>query len=210
MIQVFQSGSEDVIEEHAQWVSETNFNKILDVGGAIKPLRCATHIMDILPFGFQPAGGRGPLPERFDSSSWIAQDICEPWPFEDDYFDYVWCSQTVEDIRDPVFACREMIRVGKQGFVSTVHRSYESGQISNDGLVGYCHHRWLVEIKGDEVIFTFKSPLLYVNPEVRPPIRQQFLHFVWSDSFRVRENFIMYYEDSQLKDLLAYKEGLKK
>ncbi len=182
---------EGVIEEQARWIADQNFTRVLDVGGAAKPLRCATHVMDIETYARRRVDeGRGPMPERFTSETWFVRDVClTPWPgafpWPDNHFDYVWCSQVVEDVRDPVGVCQEMMRVGKAGFISTVQRQYESSVVQDDGVVGYHHHRWLIEasVQPQPVLtFTFKSPILQVNRAVRPPHNpaKWLLHVVWS------------------------------
>jgi ubiquinone/menaquinone biosynthesis C-methylase UbiE len=40
-------------------------------------------------------------------------------PFRDKTFDYVYCVHVLELIESPLRACRELIRVGKRGFVET-------------------------------------------------------------------------------------------
>ena len=56
-------------------------------------------------------------PERFSADTWVQRDICdrEPYPFEDEQFDFVVCSHTLEDVRDPIWVCDEMVRVAKRG-----------------------------------------------------------------------------------------------
>ena len=84
---------------------------VLDVGGWAKPWHRADWVIDLMPYETrglyggddQPASGRAL--RRVDS--WVVRDICdrEPWPFADDQFDFVVCSHTLEDVRDPVWVC---------------------------------------------------------------------------------------------------------
>lgn len=198
-IKVVLPGDESAIGRQARWIAAQDFERVLDVGGLEKPLRAATHVMDLFSYDHRRVDeGRGSLPERFTRDTWITTDINEtPWPFPDNHFDYVWCCQVVEDIRDPIAVCREMCRVGKAGFVSTVHRSYESSVVQHDGVVGYHHHRWLIELVSEDspseniVKFTWKSPILHVDPGARPDQPAQWLlHWTWREEFRAVEHFV--------------------
>ena len=192
-IKVILPGDESAIVAQAAWVADQPFRRVLDVGGAAKPLRAATHVLDIAPYERRRQDeGRGPLLERFSKETWKEWDVNErPWPFTRNYFDYVWCCQVVEDLRDPIGACNEMMRVGRAGFISTVHRSYESSVVQYDGVVGYHHHRWLVEtIEPAGVQFVYKSPMLHVNPTLRAPeAKQWLLHWTWKGGFAAEEKF---------------------
>lgn len=206
-IKIVLPGDESAIEKHARWVAAQEFKRVLDVGGAAKPLRTATHVLDIIDYPRRRIDqGRGGLPERFDIETWETWDVNEtPWPFRKNLFQYVWCCQVVEDIRDPIAVCREMMRVGRAGFISTVHRDYESSVVQYDGVVGYHHHRWLVETSVlDGITFTFKSPMLHVTPSLRPPRSDQWLlHWAWRDEFEVEEKFTGG-DQEQRQELLDY------
>ncbi len=60
-----------------------------------------------------------PGPRALHEDTWHLADICDrdPWPFADDQFDFAVCVTTLEDIRDPIGACRELSRVAKAGYV---------------------------------------------------------------------------------------------
>lgn len=53
---------------------------------------------------------------------------CEPWPFEDDRFDFAVCSQTLEDLRDPVWVCSELSRMARAGCVDMPSRLEEQSR----------------------------------------------------------------------------------
>src|SRR3712207_3406144 len=89
---------------------------VLDIGAWGRPLTRADWAMDLMPYETRGLYGRdGPLPERFSADTWILRDIWdrEPYPFADKEHDFVVCSHTLEDVRDPVFVCREMVRIAK-------------------------------------------------------------------------------------------------
>ena len=105
-----------------------------------------------------------PRPERFTADTWVMRDVCdkEPWPFADDQFDFVICAQTLEDIRDPVWVCEEMARVGKAGYVEFPSRLEEHCWGIDGEWPGWNHHRWLcrADREAQAVEFTFKFAIL--------------------------------------------------
>jgi|GEM_PF-6902911 hypothetical protein len=150
----------------------------LDVGGWHKPMNGATHVIDINDYDTRLIGqaldyGEA---ERFTKDTWLQRDICdrEPWPYPDNYFDFVSCSHVLEDIRDPVWVVQEISRVGRAGYIECPNAPaellvYQSlfSQIFKDPkkVIGCSHHRWLVDFKPEEssIIFRFKLHDLLEN-----------------------------------------------
>src|SRR5918999_2115646 len=101
---------------------------VLDVGGAFQPLNRADWVVDLLPYEERGAHGSiGPGPERFGPETWVQRDVCdrEPFPFEDGSIDFAVCSHTLEDLRDPIWVCSELVRVAKAGYVEVPSRLEE-------------------------------------------------------------------------------------
>src|SRR6202023_2285627 len=72
------------------------------------------------------------------------------------------CSHTLEDIRDPLFVCSELVRISKAGYIEVPSRVAESCRgWEHPGFAGLSHHRWLVEIEGSHVRFTPKYHSLH-------------------------------------------------
>src|SRR3954468_7369774 len=138
---------------------------VLDIGGWADPLPRADWVMDAMPYAtrglyeregwVQPRDGE---PERFDESRWIQRDICdrEPFPVGEGELDFVICSQTLEDIRDPIWVCREMARVGKAGYIEVPSRLEEQSLGVQGPYAGWPHHRWLVDVSGSALDFVAK------------------------------------------------------
>lgn len=195
MIRVYDSGDESIVEDIARKVAATGYERVLDIGGAEKPLRAATHVLDLVPYeGRRVDTGRGELPERFTEDTWTVWDInALPWPFPDGYFDFTWASQILEDIRDPIAVGLELQRVSQQGYIGTVDRSYESSAQQADGVIGYHHHRWLIEADPakNRLWFEWKSPMLHVRPDLRPPAANRWLlHVEWEECFIPAERWV--------------------
>ena len=174
--------------------------RLLDVGGWAAPLERADWVIDLLPYDTRGLYGHtDPARERFTSETWVQRDICdrEPWPFEDDSFDFVVCAQTLEDIRDPVFVCSEMARVARAGYIECPSWRTELTPGVNGEWTGFSHHRWLVrcdQARG-AVEFVFKFHTVHVDPYRFPkqpvPETQRDTWLWWEGSFAARERIIM-------------------
>jgi len=172
---------------------------VLDIGGWAQPFNRADYVLDVLPYetrGF--FGHQGPATERFSKETWIRHDFSpsKPLPFHDKEIDYVVCSHTLEDIRDPIYLCSEINRIGKRGYIEVPSRVIESViGLEGEAYAGYCHHRWLVEIEDNEVSFRFKSHLLHESwkyhlPKVfaqRLTEEEKVSYLFWENSFSYRE-----------------------
>jgi hypothetical protein len=176
---------------------------VLDVGGAANPFPRADWVIDLL--SYEERGLYGPPPdptaERFDASTWVRRDICarQPWPFADDQFDFVVCAQTLEDVRDPIWVCDEMVRVGKAGYIEVPSRLEEQTYGFQGPWVGWGHHHWLIEAPDDELTFVFKHHVLHGRdsdhfpPGFRDSLteEQRTLCLWWTGSFRYRERIFL-------------------
>jgi len=150
--------------------------RILDVGGWYQPFNLATHVIDLCPYesrrvhdALDPGDG-----ERFSAATWVVHDVCSvPWPFLDKSFDFVVCSNLLEDVRDPISVCRELCRVGNAGYIETPSRIREifakerlftlKSLTGNVPEIGFHHHRWFVEAEGPNLRFTAKTTALSEN-----------------------------------------------
>lgn len=144
---------------------------VLDVGGWACPFNRAQWIIDAEPFetrGFYRTFGgppcQGPEEEWFTEETWVRRDICDrvPWPFADKQFDFAICSHTLEDVRDPLRVCAELIRVAKRGYLEVPSRAAESCLgLERPGQAGLSHHRWLIDIVGSKVSFLQKLHMIH-------------------------------------------------
>lgn len=136
---------------------------VLDVGGWAKPLHRADWVLDLMPYATRGLYGEpDPGREHFGEGTWVVRDICdrEPWPFEDEQFDFAVCAHTLEDVRDPLWVCRELQRVARAGYIEVPSRLQEQAWGVHGNWVGWSHHRWLIDVARDEIQFVFKPHLL--------------------------------------------------
>jgi hypothetical protein len=138
---------------------------VLDIGGWARPFNRADWVMDAEPYESRGYYGtrQGGDHEHFTKERWIRRDICakERYPFADKQLDFVICSQTLEDVRDPLWVCAEMIRIAKRGYLEVPSRIVESCRGVEPGQVGWTHHRWLVDIEGQRARFLMKYHMIH-------------------------------------------------
>lgn len=171
---------------------------VLDVGGWAKPFARADWVLDLMPYETRGIYGPAtPGPERFDASTWVRRDMCDraPWPFDDDQFDFAVCSHTLEDVRDPVWACSELNRVAKAGYLEVPSRLEEQSFGIHGQFVGWSHHRWLVDVTDEGVDFVFKPHMLHWRHEFQFPAElgaaltreERVQYLFWEGGFAYRE-----------------------
>jgi len=141
---------------------------VLDVGGGLRPLNRADYVIDFLAWDQRAQADpyhKDIWPDpHFSRDEWVQWDLCshDPWPFKDKHFDFAVCKQTLEDLRDPVWVCREMMRVAKRGYIETPNRVVESMPgIERSRYSGYSHHHWLCELTDSGIEFLFKHAQLH-------------------------------------------------
>lgn len=129
---------------------KVNFNisqneKVLDVGSGSYPFPYATHLADLY------CGETVHRSEKFvsDKRPLTVCDISN-MPFSDKEFDFVYCSHVLEHIPDPAKACKELMRVGKRGYIETPTRL-------SDVMLNYTrikdHHKWHINCIGSMIVF---------------------------------------------------------
>ena len=181
---------------------------VLDVGGWADPLERADWVIDLMPYetrGFYAREGwvdpaDRPV-ERFTPETWVVRDICdrEPWPFEDAQFDFVVCAQTLEDVRDPLWVCAEMARVGRAGYIEVPSRLEEQSHGIYGDFVGWPHHHWLIDLDDDSIEFVFKDHEIHARPDCFFPREfwerlsqaERVQALWWKDGFRYSERVFL-------------------
>ncbi len=118
-------------------------DRVLEVGGAANPFPRADVVCDLT---FGATHQRNGAPGVFRPGVEYVEASAESLPFPDGAFDFVWCTQVLEHVPDPVAAARELSRVARRGFVELPSRV---GEMMN----GNPTHRWVVDREGDVLVF---------------------------------------------------------
>lgn len=121
-------------------IKETD--KVLDVGGGSKPFTRADVVTEAYP-----EDGAHRANEKVVGP--IVECTADNMPFKDKEFDFVICRHVLEHVVDPEAACKELMRVGKKGFIEcpSEYTAY---------LIDYPAHRWLVYKRGAKLVFERK------------------------------------------------------
>lgn len=193
---------------------------VLDVGGWHSPFNRADYMIDIMPYTTRNQDGailKELMPvERFTEATYLATDICKtPWPYRDKQFDFVICSHTLEDIRDPIAVCAELNRVAKAGYIELPSRLVESTKgVERPFFCGYYHHRWLCEWDGKTLSFMFKPAMIHAYRQFhfrtgifrRVNPKYEITSFLWKGSFDYREKILIDRDEVQ-SDLVQFKKN---
>lgn len=172
-------------------------DNVLDIGSWNDVFPRANWIIDINPY--ESRRNHTDSNECFDKSTWLQSDINDRgvWErFGDKEFDFAICSHVLEDIRDPLFVCEQLIRVAKRGYIEVPTRYRECARATpEDTVSGYDHHRWLVEVVDGKLVFTPKlhwaHVLDYLTDARREYLNNHKFHyfgFFWDGRFSYREN----------------------
>jgi hypothetical protein len=180
---------------------------VLDVGGWACPFNRANWVIDAESYETRgyfarvggPASQGGPH-ECFSANTWVQQDICAGrWPFDNRTFDFAICSHTLEDVRDPLLVCAELIRVARAGYIEVPSRLIETclGH-ERPNQAGLSHHRWLIEIADTHITFLPKYHSIHSSRRFHLPAcigrRLEPQHRVtwlwWNDVFTFEERTI--------------------
>jgi hypothetical protein len=192
---------------------------VLDLGGWADPFPRADWVIDQFPYetrGLYERRGwvepRAENEERFTRQTWIERDLCdrEPFPFSDGEVDFVLCSQTLEDLRDPVWVCSEMQRVGNAGYIEVPSRLEEQSWGIAGEYVGWPHHGWLVDVDEDAIEFVQKSHAIHASPPCYFPYEfwqglsadERVRSLWWEGEFSARERVLLE-EEADASEYLA-------
>ena len=74
----------------------------------------------------------------------------------DKHFDFIICTHTLEDIRDPLFVIKQLGRVAKAGLICVPTRHTELSPIQSKFYNGYSHHRWIFTFNKNTLLGIFK------------------------------------------------------
>lgn len=126
-------------------------NLVIDIGSGDKPFWRADVFLDNVLLGKE---------QRFSSADIITNqgifidcDVLKT-PFEDDSFDFSFCSHLLEHVERPDLAIKEITRISKKGYIEIPDGMLET-------VFPYQSHLWFVFLVKGELIFIRKSKKIH-------------------------------------------------
>ncbi|MGI8570475.1 MAG: hypothetical protein ACR2KT_16205 [Methylocella sp.] len=96
--------------------------------------------LDLLPYDTRNIAHPN-IPESFGKNDWLLADFRSHSFWEtisDKEYDFIIISDTLEDIRDPLYVCSQMIRCAKAGYIECPSKFIECAKGSaNDTYSGW-------------------------------------------------------------------------
>ena len=163
------------------------------------PFPRADAVVDILPYEtYLASNGEKSDKANFNRDTWFVGDIChtQVWSqIPDKAFDFVVCSHTLEDVRDPLFVCNQLQRVAKAGYIESPSKFRECAKAAfNNVIAGWEHHRWILEVENETIFFKQKNPFIHYFDYLGEARRSflfdhtnQFVGIYWVGSFDYAE-----------------------
>lgn len=157
---------------------------IADIGFGHDPVRGATYYID---------RDLDVSPDRQNrKAAWVPEDkfiqadVSKGIPLPDKSCDFVVASHILEHMDDPEALCKELMRIGKAGYIEFPSVITE---LTNSNAV----HKWMQIVVGNTIIFIGKPNFLHGDwdisrPELLVKIYQRiflYAHLTWKDSFNV-------------------------
>lgn len=156
-------------------------SKILDIGGGTNcwGLPYVNHIADFFwrETKSKLEGGSEVKLFHVDVEDYKSFDELHAYCEKNGKFDFIICTHTLEDLNNPKLLCQKMNELGKAGYISIPSKYtelsffefwYPTSKSRNKALdiygkyqiqcspirdyKGYCHHRWIYQIKENKLI----------------------------------------------------------
>ena len=120
---------------------------VLDIGSGNNPFWRADVLMERFPYDGSQRAGRIIIDRPM-----ICGDV-QDLPFTDKSFAFIHCSHVLEHVKSLERAVRELIRVGKSGYIETPSELHEYCDLKT------LYHRWAISSEEGILVFREKSIL---------------------------------------------------
>jgi ubiquinone/menaquinone biosynthesis C-methylase UbiE len=171
-------------------------DRVLDIGGSMMQhdLIKVDTLVDLIR----------PEEATYGTSDMVAKNFVQlditkqKLPFADKEFDFVMCTQTIEDLYNPFLILDEMGRVGKRGLIVSPsmgqdmvfeHIDYTEWLTGARRMPGHAHHKWLLSIeKGILKLVPKIYPILYTSDfQITGWSGDKDIYYYWEKDLKYKE-----------------------
>lgn len=157
---------------------------VIDLGSGDKPFWRADVCLDNLSLGDEQRFSFTKVVQNF--GLFVNSDISKT-PFENQTFDFSFCSHVLEHVEDPEIAIKEIMRISKKGYIEIPNGLSEL-------LFPYQSHLWLVFLEKSKLVFIRKnkslhealanqsSKYLYLTKILRTPV----IYYYWKSKINYK------------------------
>jgi SAM-dependent methyltransferase len=184
-----------LIRKSRRWISRLlegkKFSSVLDYGCGKSAFEYATHACDIMDHS------------NFYADKKISFLVSNNFsPFHNSQFDFVFTSHIAEHVDDPEEFCKELMRVGKAGYIEVPSPLFDNLVYGNRDA-----HKWWVEFCDDKGKLIFSPQVNILNECISPKdntlLYKYFrgsivteLYWEGSFEFEVRKKFTYHFSPS--------------
>ncbi|MBW1800195.1 MAG: hypothetical protein JRJ85_05630 [Deltaproteobacteria bacterium] len=144
--------------------SENPHYTVIDIGGALNPW-CDEFVTTYVDIN-EVSTKREVLIGNFMEEAFWEGIRGRSW-------DFAICTHVLEDIRDPLFLVKKILRIVDAGFIAVPNKHTELSPVESPQYPGYYHHRWIFTLEGQVLRAIAKLPLLgYYRSANKFPIAQ--------------------------------------
>jgi len=135
---------------YEKYVEESQFTRVLEItAGGARSFNMATHVISGQKRFVRSEEGFSAQTPLGNSTAlyWNLNLDTDRFPFEDDFFDFVYCHHVLQDLSNPAHAFEELTRVARNGFVespSPLMSTLLWDEYANLGFRGHPRHRFLL------------------------------------------------------------------
>lgn len=126
--------------------------RVLDIGSGNIPFPSATELAELTVENNQYGRAGAAFKPLGDKKVTVCN--IEETPFQDNEFDFVYCSHVLEHVHNPEQACKELMRVAKRGYIETPNSAKDL--FMNSGLAS--NHLWKVSEMSGKLDFEEYTP----------------------------------------------------
>lgn len=137
----------------------TSNDFVLDVGGGDKPFWRANVILDKFPYKNGSSQRFTGMDITLNRDQILVVGDAEKMPFKNSSFDFIYCSHLLEHVINPETALKEIMRIGKRGYIEVPLAALQK-------IEDMPSHLWFTFFDSNVLNFIAKKKVEYDDPDL--------------------------------------------